>query len=71
MMNLCWKYFVPFTVGAFLFTTLWIAFVPETVAIATRALLTAFGAFAVIVFIRKSIRTFRATRSVLYANPFV
>ena len=71
MMNLCWKYFVPFTIGAFLFTTLWIAFVPDSVAIVTRGLLTAFGAFAVFVFIRKSVRTFRATRSVLYANPFV
>ena len=71
MMSLCWKYFVPFAFAAFLFTTLWIAFVPEVVQGATRAALTLFGAFGIFVFVRRAVRTFRATRSVLYANPFV
>ena len=71
MMNLCWKYFVPFSIGAFLFTTLWIAFAPEPLQFAMRMALTGFGAFALFIFVRKAVRTFRATRSVLYANPFV
>jgi NADH-quinone oxidoreductase subunit H len=71
MMNLCWKYFVPFAIGSFLFTTLWVAYAPEPLRIGMRATLTACGALFVIIFVRKSVRTFRATRSVLYANPFV
>ncbi len=53
------------------FTTLWIAYAPEPLQLAMRVALTGFGAFALFIFVRKTVRTFRATRSVLYANPFV
>jgi NADH-quinone oxidoreductase subunit H len=71
MMSLCWKYFVPFSFAAFLFTAVWVAFAPEALRWVTRLVLTGLGAATVVVFVGKVLRTFRATRSVLYANPFV
>jgi len=72
MMNLCWKWLVPISFAAFLFTAVWMALaIPETLQTAFG--LATFGAFGLLVvhFVRRVRYNIHESRVPLHLNPFI
>ncbi|MEZ4294444.1 MAG: NADH-quinone oxidoreductase subunit NuoH [Polyangiaceae bacterium] len=72
MMNLCWKWFVPLSFGAFLLTALWmVAGVPKTVELTISVLTFVVWGVIMIHFIRRVQHNLRESRVPIHLNPFV
>jgi NADH-quinone oxidoreductase subunit H len=72
MMNLCWKWLVPISFAAFLFTAVWTALaIPETLQTAFG--LVTFGAFGLLMvhFARRVRYNIHESRVPLHLNPFI
>jgi NADH-quinone oxidoreductase subunit H len=72
MMNLCWKWFVPLSFVAFLFTALWmVAKIPSTVQLVISV--TTFITWLALVFhfFRRVRFNMREARVPLHLNPFL
>lgn len=72
MMNLCWKWFVPLSFGAFLFTAVWMvialpAAVQRIISLATFAT----WLFLMFHFVRRVRYNIRESRVALHLNPFL
>ena len=72
MMNLCWKWFVPLSFGAFLFTALWMV-LPLTATLQLVISLITFGAFGYLLlhFVRRVRYNLHESRAPLHLNPFI
>jgi NADH-quinone oxidoreductase subunit H len=72
MMNLCWKWFVPISFGAFLFTALWMV-LPLTATLQLVISLITFGAFGYLLlhFVRRVRYNVQASRVPVHLNPFI
>ncbi|APR83431.1 NADH-ubiquinone oxidoreductase chain H [Minicystis rosea] len=72
MMNLCWKWFVPLSFGAFLFTALWMV-LPLTATLQLVISLITFGAFGYLLlhFVRRVRYNLHESRVPLHLNPFI
>ncbi len=72
MMNLCWKWFVPLSFGAFLLTALWMV-VPISSTIQLVISLTTFGVWAYLMvhFVRRVAFNVRESRAPVHLNPFL
>jgi NADH-quinone oxidoreductase subunit H len=72
MMNLCWKWFVPMSFGAFLFTALWMVVPfgnPLQLAISVGTF--AVWVFLLVYFIRRVQYNLRESKVALHLNPFL
>jgi NADH-quinone oxidoreductase subunit H len=72
MMNLCWKWFVPLSFGAFLWTAVWMV-LPIPTMIQTLISVATFGvwAFLMLHFVRRVRFNVRESRVPLHLNPFI
>jgi NADH-quinone oxidoreductase subunit H len=72
MMNLCWKWFVPLSFGAFLFTALWMV-LPLNATVQLIISLATFGTwgFLMLHFIRRVRFNVRESRIPVHLNPFI
>ncbi|WP_438016100.1 NADH-quinone oxidoreductase subunit NuoH [Sorangium sp. So ce315] len=72
MMNLCWKWFVPLSFGAFLLTALWMVIgVSKTVQLVISVVTFAVWAYLLVHFIRRVQYNLRQARVALHLNPFL
>ena len=72
MMNLCWKWFVPMSFGAFLLTALWmVASVPKSVELTISVLTFVVWGVVLVHFIRRVQYNLRESRIPIHLNPFV
>ena len=72
MMNLCWKWFVPLSFAAFLFTALWmVARVPSTVQLVISLATFATWLLLLVHFARRVHFNLREARVPLHLNPFL
>lgn len=72
MMNLCWKWFVPLSFGAFLLTALWmVAGVSKTVQLIISVVTFAVWGYLLIHFIRRVQYNIRESKFALHLNPFL
>ena len=72
MMNLCWKWFVPLSFGAFLFTAVWMVIaLPPTVQLIISLATFGTGLFLIFHFIRRVRYNIRESRVALHLNPFI
>ncbi|XXY54087.1 NADH-quinone oxidoreductase subunit NuoH [Sorangium sp. So ce269] len=72
MMNLCWKWFVPLSFGAFLLTALWMVIgVSKTVQLVISVVTFAVWAYLLIHFIRRVQYNLRQAKVALHLNPFL
>jgi NADH-quinone oxidoreductase subunit H len=72
MMNLCWKWFVPLSFGAFLLTALWmVASVPKSVELTISVLTFVLWGIVLVHFIRRVQYNLRESRIPIHLNPFV
>ncbi len=72
MMNLCWKWFVPLSFGAFLLTAIWMVLpIPEVVKLVIS--LATFGVWSYLMlhFVRRVRFNVREARIPLHLNPFI
>jgi NADH-quinone oxidoreductase subunit H len=72
MMNLCWKWFVPLSFGAFLFTALWMV-LPLSATLQMVISLITFGAWGYLMlhFVRRVRYNVHESRVPLHLNPFI
>lgn len=72
MMNLCWKWFVPFSFGAFLLTALWMV-LPLSATTQLVVSLITFGAWGYLMvhFVRRVRYNVHESRVPLHLNPFI
>lgn len=72
MMNLCWKWFVPLSFGAFLLTAMWmVAGVPKLVETVISIATFVVWAGIMIHFIRRVQHNLRESRIPIHMNPFI
>ncbi|WP_437673659.1 NADH-quinone oxidoreductase subunit NuoH [Sorangium sp. So ce131] len=74
MMNLCWKWFVPLSFGAFLLTALWMVVgvdVSPTVQLVISVVTFAVWAYLMIHFVRRVQYNLRQAKVALHLNPFL
>jgi len=72
MMNLCWKWFVPMSFGAFLFTAVWMVLpLPKAVQTIIRLATFATWLFLMFHFVRRVRYNVRESRVALHLNPFL
>ncbi|WP_437777948.1 NADH-quinone oxidoreductase subunit NuoH [Sorangium sp. So ce1097] len=72
MMNLCWKWFVPLSFGAFLLTALWMVIgVSKTVQLVISVVTFAVWAYLLVHFIRRVQYNLRQAKVALHLNPFL
>jgi NADH-quinone oxidoreductase subunit H len=72
MMNLCWKWFVPLSFGAFLLTAVWmVAGVPKSVELTISVLTFVVWGVIMVHFIRRVQYNLRESRVPIHLNPFV
>ncbi len=72
MMNLCWKWFVPLSFGAFLLTALWmVAGVPKSVELTISVVTFVVWGVILVHFIRRVQHNMRESRIPVHLNPFV
>lgn len=72
MMNLCWKWFVPLSFGAFLLTAIWmVAGVPKSVELVISVVTFVVWGWVMIHFIRRVQHNLRESRVPIHLNPFV
>jgi len=72
MMNLCWKWFVPLSFGAFLMTALWmVAGVSKTVQLVISVVTFAVWGYLLIHFVRRVQYNLREAKVALHLNPFL
>lgn len=72
MMNLCWKWFVPLSFGAFLLTAVWmVAGVPKSVELVISVVTFIAWGLILIHFIRRVQHNLRESRVPIHLNPFV
>jgi NADH-quinone oxidoreductase subunit H len=72
MMNLCWKWFVPLSFGAFLFTAVWMVLpLPATVQLIISLATFATWLFLMFHFFRRVRFNVRESRVALHLNPFL
>lgn len=72
MMNLCWKWFVPLSFGAFMLTALWmIVPVNKTVQLVISGATFAVWGYVMIHFFRRVQYNLRESKVALHLNPFI
>ena len=72
MMNLCWKWFVPLSFGAFLLTAVWmVASVPKSVELTISVITFVVWGVILVHFIRRVQHNMRESRIPVHLNPFV
>ncbi|MGK3999536.1 NADH-quinone oxidoreductase subunit NuoH [Sorangium sp. So ce1024] len=72
MMNLCWKWFVPLSFGAFALTALWMVIgVGKTVQLVISVVTFAVWAYLLVHFIRRVQYNLRQAKVALHLNPFL
>jgi NADH-quinone oxidoreductase subunit H len=72
MMNLCWKWFVPISFGAFLFTALWmVVHIPPSLELTLSVVTFAGWAFLMVHFVRRVLFNMRESRVPVHLNPFL
>lgn len=74
MMNLCWKWFVPLSFGAFLLTAAWMVVgvdVSKTVQLSISVVTFAVWAYLLVHFIRRVQHNLREAKVALHLNPFL
>jgi NADH-quinone oxidoreductase subunit H len=71
-MNLCWKWFVPLSFGAFLFTAIWMV-LPLSATLQMVISLITFGAWGYLMlhFVRRVRYNVHESRVPLHLNPFI
>jgi NADH-quinone oxidoreductase subunit H len=72
MMNLCWKWLVPLSFGAFLLTALWMVLpIPTTIQLVISLTTFALWAYLMFHFVRRVRFNVRESRVPLHLNPFL
>jgi NADH-quinone oxidoreductase subunit H len=72
MMNLCWKWFVPLSFGAFLLTAVWMVLgVSSTVQLVISVVTFVVWGYLMIHFVRRVQYNLRASKVAIHLNPFL